>query len=301
MEFDEEKMRQTMSLEYAPTRRSPSSSPSHRFLQKDFETLDIAELFHENTKFTEQELFRLSESLEFFETDAMKFALANVRPDYDRTELVELPEPDELDARLTEVLSNRRSRRRYASIGVTASQLSTLLGHACGTNGEWSLLPDEPAARKPLRTYPSAGGLYPVEVYVAVPKATESLDTGLYYYVPEEHGLRKLDEDDEDVTSAIDATLNDDGVAEQLSALVFLTGSFWRSKMKYGPRGYRFALQESGHVCQNLLLVAEAMGLGVVPISSYRDAAVDDFLGVDGVDESVIYGIAVGVRQGDRP
>ena len=59
-------------------------------------------------------------------------------------------------------------------------------------------------------------------------------------------------------------------------------------------RGYRFALLEAGHVVQNLLLTATALGLGAVPLGGYYDRLTDEFLGLDGVNESTLYTVAVG-------
>ena len=69
---------------------------------------------------------------------------------------------------------------------------------------------------------------------------------------------------------------------------------FWRSRFKYGARAYRFALMEAGHVGQNLLLAAAALGLDAVPLGGFYDRNVDAFLGVDGIYEASLYLVPVG-------
>jgi SagB-type dehydrogenase family enzyme len=69
---------------------------------------------------------------------------------------------------------------------------------------------------------------------------------------------------------------------------------FWRTRFKYGLRGYRFALLEAGHVVQNVLLACTALGLAAVPVGGFYDRPVDALLGADGVNESVVYAVSLG-------
>ena len=78
------------------------------------------------------------------------------------------------------------------------------------------------------------------------------------------------------------------------AALFFITSKFWRSRAKYGPRGYRYCLQEAGSACQNLCLAAVAFGLAHVVLGGFYDDEVHERLEIDGVDHAVITIIAVG-------
>ena len=73
---------------------------------------------------------------------------------------------------------------------------------------------------------------------------------------------------------------------------------FWRSRFKYGARSYRFSLLEAGHVAQNFLLAAEALGLAATPVGGFYDDRVDQFVGVDGLFESSLYLLPAGRRAG---
>ena len=76
--------------------------------------------------------------------------------------------------------------------------------------------------------------------------------------------------------------------------LILVAGIFGRTRFKYGLRGYRFALLEAGHVAQNIVLAATALDVASVPLGAFFDRRTDEFLGLDGVNESALYTIAVG-------
>jgi SagB-type dehydrogenase family enzyme len=83
---------------------------------------------------------------------------------------------------------------------------------------------------------------------------------------------------------------------EAAALCVLLVGNFPRTKFKYGERGYRFALLEAGHLAQNILLIAEALGLGALPVGGYVDAHLNALVGVDGCEQAVLYGVVIGRR-----
>jgi len=297
MELDTDRLKGLMSHQYDPGTAAPSPKYRHfeEFRRKEFEAGDLAERFHENTKYTERSERSDGPTMSLFvRDDTMQFATARARHDYRGRERVDLPDPADLDADLSEVLSRRRSLRRYGGDPITRQALSTLLAYGCGVNGSLGPGDGSEPTRTTGRTYPSGGGLYPVENYLAVLNGGPELDEGLYYYVPDDHALRVLAEGA--VTDEIDdAFVPPAGMEPSDAAVCFLlTGAFWRSKAKYGPRGYRFVLQESGHLVQNLLLVGLALGYGGVPLGAVREDRANDLLGVDGVDEALVYSLFLG-------
>ncbi|MGM0604301.1 MAG: SagB/ThcOx family dehydrogenase [Halobacteriota archaeon] len=305
MQVELAQLRRTMSETYAPTRTTLLDSYFSRFTERSFRPDDIAALYHENSKYTDHDGLELGESAALFTDDpSIEYAQAAMTPDYADTPAVELPEPAPLSASIDDVLSRRRSRRSHSRRGISRADVGTLLGHALGVTTERSIAPAaDPfsAVTKRFRAYASGGALYPVEFYLAIGSAGTGLDPGLYYYVPETHSLRVLDRVDAD--AAYDDTVDDcfatpESVFDHTSTSItmFMTGAFPRTKAKYGPRGYRFVLQEAGHASQNLLLVAEAMGLAALPLASFYDDRVNDLLGIDGVNEAVIASMSIGHR-----
>jgi SagB-type dehydrogenase family enzyme len=200
---------------------------------------------------------------------------------------VSLPQGDLGSARLADVLRTRRSRRTYGEGELAVGELATLLEAAYGVTGAI------PGTSQALRSAPSGGALYPLELYV-VAQRVEDVERGLYHYDPLRHGLERLGEigSGESIgeLTPYPALLADSG------AFVVATAMLWRSRFKYGQRAYRFALLEAGHVGQSLLLAAEAMGLAATPVGGFFDSRVDAFLGIDGLTEVALYMLPVGGR-----
>ncbi|HWQ22544.1 MAG TPA: SagB/ThcOx family dehydrogenase [Gaiellaceae bacterium] len=127
-----------------------------------------------------------------------------------------------------------------------------------------------------FRTYSSAGGLYPVEVYVATAD-------GLHHYHPLEQTLRRLRP--EDVRGAA-------GVPAE--TVLFLTGILWRTAWKYQARGYRHLYWDAGTMLANLLALAEAAGLRPRLLTGFVDEELDRLLGIDGRFEATLALLALG-------
>ncbi|WP_247729940.1 SagB/ThcOx family dehydrogenase [Halovivax limisalsi] len=266
---------------------------------------DVAELFHENTKYTDELERKLTASSARLSADEFRWLQSQINPTYRHGPLRSLPDPaDSLDRSLSRALRERASHRAFADAPLRAETLSTLLAHACGTSRTEKLAFDGlEDVRQRFRTYPSGGALYPVEVYLAIRNCAD-VDPGVYHYDHREHGLRLLDPAGESFDRTLSKTvMSPKSVVDvtEAGAMIVLTGAFWRSKAKYGPRGYRFVLQESGHVAQNLQLVGTALGLGSVPLGSFHDRRLNELLGLDGVTEAALYSLVFGPRtDGER-
>lgn len=305
MDVETAQVRRAMSETYAPSRTAPLDGYFSRFTERSFQKSNISERYHENTKYTDHDAIELGESAALFTDDpSFEYIQAAMRPDYEDASRIDLPEPKPIDVPLDTVLARRRSRRTHVPKPLDRSELGTLLGRALGVTTSRSIAPDSDPfgeVKKQFRAYASGGGLYPVEWYVAVGHGTDRIPAGLYYYVPEDHALRVLSEAEDPASfpSTIDGCFaTPEGVFDHTSTAVtlFMTASFGRTTAKYGPRGYRFVLQELGHAAQNLLLVAEAIDLAAVPIASFYDDRVNELLGVDGVNEAVIGTMSIGHR-----
>jgi SagB-type dehydrogenase family enzyme len=118
------------------------------------------------------------------------------------------------------------------------------------------------------------------------------LASGLYHFNPETWNLDVLRGADESAHLAA-CTFQPD-LVQSAAAVLMVSAIFLRSTFKYGDRGYRFALLETGHLAQNAILTAGEMGLAAAPVGGYVDRDVDDFIGCNGLDESVLYLLLVG-------
>jgi SagB-type dehydrogenase family enzyme len=199
---------------------------------------------------------------------------------------VPLPPPSLGDAALEDVLRGRRSRRVFAPAPLALGQLATLLWAAYGITGALEL--GGAGAMQQLRAAPSAGALYPLELFVA-PLRVSGLERRIHHYDPLAHELERLP-----AGADVEAVSPDPALPGDAAAVVFAGAVFWRSRFKYGLRAYRFTLLEAGHAMQNLLLAAEGLGLVGVVLGGFFDDRVDRLLELDGTDESVLVGVCVG-------
>ena len=191
-----------------------------------------------------------------------------------------LPEPRyDSDVSIEESLLQRRSTRSFTGEPLTLGEVSQLLWSAQGITNV-----------RGFRTAPSAGALYPLELYV-VAGEVENLSPGVYKYEPDEHGLVRLINGDKRSELA-DAAIGQSSVAEGALTVIF-TAVYQRTTVKYGERGIRYVHIEVGHAAQNLCLQATAMGLGAVTIGAFEDERVAELLSLPG-DEKPLYIIPVG-------
>lgn len=205
---------------------------------------------------------------------------------YPDAKKIELPRTWTLkEARITPLLQKRRSLRKYENEPVTMEELAFMLWASQGITAK--------SGNYSFRTSPSGGALYPIETYLSVNNVKE-LDNGLYHFDVENFCLNRLsDTDSADAVAA--ACLNQKFMAG--SAVIFLWSAVIRRCMsKYGNRGMRYILLDAGHICQNLLVGAEATGNGACPIAAFYDDEMNDLLGLDPEEESMLYAAAVGKK-----
>jgi len=177
-------------------------------------------------------------------------------------ERIPLPAPRERGQySLEEVLIKRRSVRSFRNKALTLEELSQLLFAAQGITEK----------RYGFRTAPSAGALYPLEVYVVVGKV-EGIPEGVYHYLPREHALEMVLPGDkrEDLFRS---ALYQEAIKEAPVTIV-ICAVYERTTRKYGERGIRYVHMEAGHAGQNIYLQAEALDLGTVAIGAFYDEAV---------------------------
>lgn len=192
---------------------------------------------------------------------------------------------------LDEAIRARHTERQLEPRSLTMKQLGSLLHYAYGISrsNEASGFP------RPFRMVPSAGALYPLELFIYTAHVTD-LKPGLYHYNPPRNSLRHIRLGNE--SGRIAEALIQPSFALGASLIVFITAVFERSIFKYGDRGYRFILLEAGHVAQNINLVTTAIGLSSVNIGGFRDREIDDYLELDGLTHSTIYMVALGGKRG---
>jgi len=185
---------------------------------------------------------------------------------------------------LKEVITNRRSRRKYSDIPLTLEELSFLLWATQGVS----------PANPNLRNVPSAGAKHPFETYLYINRVDE-LDKGLYRYLPKEHKLLFLKNQEGMMDKIYEACCQQAFVRE--SALMFFwTAIPYRTEWRYSILSHKMIAIDAGHLCQNLYLACEAIDGGMCAIGKYSQEKMNALLGVDGIDEMSIYAAALGKK-----
>lgn len=211
-----------------------------------------------------------------------------------------LPDPDPRRPAppLWDTVLRRRSVRSFSDEPLTLDELSHLLWASAGVT--------RIAPNHLYRAAPSAGGLNPVETYVAV-RDVESVAPGVYHY---QVALAQIQDGEERLdptrghalelvrTGDASVSLAEGALHQALVAhapVVFAwTAVFERSGWKYRERAFRYVYLDAGHIAAHLSLAAVALGLGSCQIGAFFDSQIDDILGVDGFDEATLYMSAVG-------
>jgi SagB-type dehydrogenase family enzyme len=188
---------------------------------------------------------------------------------------ITLPPPDRTGRiTLEEALARRRSLREFSALALSEQELSQLLWAAQGITH-----PDG------LRTAPSAGALYPLELYVVTA-------SGFYHYDPREHRLDLHSEGD--LRPALYRASWEQDCVREAPAVFVITAVYERTERKYGhERGPRYVHLEAGHAAQNMLLQAVTLGLGGVTVGAFQDDQVQKALSLPGVHQP-LYLIPIG-------
>jgi nitroreductase len=142
---------------------------------------------------------------------------------------------------LEEILGTRRTVRRFTNVSVSEDNINKLLWAAQGITSP-----------KGKRTAPSAGGLYPVSIYTVI----------------------TVEEKIKIAEASRQLWISNAGV------ILILSAQYSKMASKYGKRGIRYSLIEIGHIAQNILLQAVALGLGAAVVGAFRDQEISKILGL---------------------
>jgi SagB-type dehydrogenase family enzyme len=185
--------------------------------------------------------------------------------------------PTELPATAASAVDVLAGTAGVAATELSLAQLSRMLHLSAG------VVRVSPRAygEHPFRAAGSAGGRFPLEVYVAVPQASsphrQTLPAGVYWYHPQDHCLVLIGP-----PSAGDAPV------------LVVTGVPWRTGWRYRERGYRHIYWDAGTMLSQLLAAAESAGVRAHLRSRFPDQAVADLVGADGVNEWPVAVVCIG-------
>jgi SagB-type dehydrogenase family enzyme len=171
-------------------------------------------------------------------------------------ENMNLPKPKTKgNVSVEEAIARRRSVRSYDAGQISSKDVAQLLWACQGVTD----------TRGGLRAAPSAGALYPLEVYIAK-------DDGIFRYLCETHALEKIS--DKDVRADLAEAAYGQRFVADAPICIIIAAVYERVTARYGERGVRYTDMEAGHAAQNVALQAVALGLDSVPIGAFNDEAV---------------------------
>lgn len=190
---------------------------------------------------------------------------------------------------LVSCIFDRVSHRKFLQKQITFEQLSFLLW---ATQGVKSVSKTNSFFKK---TVPSAGSRHPFEAYLAV-MDVESLTPGIYRYVSSKHSL-VLIEQKSDLPEELFSITSGQKFCSEGGVMFFWTALPYRTEWRYSNHAMKAILLDAGHLCQNLYLACEAMGLGTCGIGAYFQEQADSLIGVDGKTELTVYMAPVGFPE----
>lgn len=212
---------------------------------------------------------------------------------------VALPPYMHLRMNLEVAIRSRRSKREMTDAAMTDSELSTIAFFGDGVTGELKLASKETDAvpesllgdelNTTLRAAPAGGGLYPVTLYFMI-RNVKNIEDGLYYYLPLTHSLRlvrKMDTAMEEELERV-ASWGNNIDQSKVNVMVFYVYNLYNNSRKYLDMAYDFALIEAGQISENIYLTCTALNIPSCDIGGFQKLACDNFLGLDGVTETVI-------------
>jgi SagB-type dehydrogenase family enzyme len=187
---------------------------------------------------------------------------------------------------LIDAIANRESRRAFSDDPLSLEELSFLLWATQGVRQ----VDEKKVWTK--RAVPSGGGRQPFETYLLVSNV-EGLTRGVYRYLPIEHKLIVVSDNYPSADELLNKAWFQNFIGK--SAVVFVWAAIpYKTEWRYSIISYKDILIEAGHVCQNLYIACEAIGVGTCAIAAYEQKVLDELIQVDGENEMTVYISPVG-------
>ncbi len=187
-----------------------------------------------------------------------------------------------------ELITKRRSIREYTGDALSLEQLSFILYSASSITGE--------RLGQKLRTYPSAGAKYPIDIYVAIFNV-DNLEPGIYKYNDVKFQLELMAKGD--FREELYEICIEQEFIKKASVLVILVARSLRSTYRYGERGIRYVLMDASYISSNIYLASTYLKLGSCVIGAFSDEGFKSFLNIKGDETFVVLAHAVGVIQNE--
>jgi len=214
---------------------------------------------------------------------------------HEETELIELPDPVYTsNYTIEQTLKERRSTRSFSDEPLTLKEVSQVLWSAYGVTYHQEGMPE--FLRGGFKTAPSAGALYPLEIYLVATNVTD-LKKGIYKYKPEGHKLIMINH--EDARDELLVSSYYQMMVKEAPANIVYSAIFSRTTEKYGERGReRYVYMDLGHSAENVYLQTVSLNMGTCAIGAFDDLKVRILLNMT-AEEEPLYIMPLGKIQKD--
>lgn len=196
--------------------------------------------------------------------------------EYPRMSKIKLPDPIDPEVTLLQTLKRRRSSHEVTKTPLSLQDLSYILS-CLGLNDRGT------------KTYPSGGGLYPIETYLLA-RRVDGLEVGAYHYHTTTHALEHL----WTIPEKLEMFGSVNTWAEDARALLIFTGIWYKNSYKYKDFSYLLGTLETGHAGQNAVLAAAALNIPACPLAGFNDDVAVKLLDLNPNSEQPVYCIALG-------
>lgn len=199
-----------------------------------------------------------------------------------------------------DLLTARQSERVYTDEPITQEQLAFMLWSSQGIKMQRGV--------STFRPVPSGGARHPFELYIVV-KNVVGLEPGIYHYVPTKNiGEKAVTiERMAPLLDDYDKKMNDLLVGQKWAikapVILFVSCIPYRAEWRYGQHAHRVMLIDLGHIGQNMMLSATAVGLGSCCLAAFHQTQCDELFGFNGIDEYTVYVLTLGnskVREAQK-
>lgn len=215
---------------------------------------------------------------------------------YPGTKMVSLPKPAPVEQSFSQLVADRISEGDFSHTMVSLPVLSSILYWSAAELGKRR---DGQGHQKEKiqRPHPSGGAKYPLEIYICADRVSE-IERGLYHYRPDTHGLEFVTPlDTEKIHKIKSGYLYP--FAQQIPAFIIFSFVLERSMPKYGALAYKLGLIESGHIAQNVYLLAAAHGVKCTALGGHNEELLNNLLMLDGYNETTFYTVGLGQKEDD--
>ena len=257
----------------------------------DNKKIALSDIYHYNTQLNYININKLENEINTAITN--KDFLTKIKDSsllYENIKEITLPKPNrELEKyNLFDTILKRRSIRNYSEKPLLLEELSTILFYSTGISYKTKQTDYYPSIN--LRTYPSAGGIYPLKFYLYINNVI-GLKKGIYYYNNTNNTLKCLNNYCN--LNTIINVLKCDNYSIRGACSILMIGNMELMNYKYGERGYRFINIEAGHIAQNIYLVSTAMEIGALALGGFLDEDILKLLPLESKD-IMFYQVVIG-------